>query len=301
MVVKYNYDAYGNLINLVDTTANNIGTINPIRYKGYYYDEETEMYYCHTRYYISKWRRWLNYDNPSFLDFEDINSMNLFAYCSNNPVMYSDGSGCFAISALIIGALVGAAIRGTVVGIDALAVATVLTGGAAAGAAGFILSGALQGAITGAIGGAISGAVVGGVIGAISEGSWSGFLNGAIDGASSGFMTGAFLGGIGGAVGRASTLSKWDKGTFDTKFASMKNHYARHGIQNGSKWWGNGMTNYTKDALGFMTRNGSNFSLVRGGTGRQHAWTLSREFGSGMNGLYTSAGKIITFKYWYTF
>jgi len=185
--------------------------------------------------------------------------------------------------------------------IAALGIATVLTGGAAAGAAGFILSGAFQGALIGGLAGSVSGAVIGGIIGGITKGSWEGALNGAIDGAATGFMTSAFFGGIGGAVSRTSILSKWDRGTFNSKFASMKNHYGRHGIQSGSNWWGNGMSNYTKDAVGFMTRNGSSFSMVRGGEGLQNAWTLGERFGSGMNGLYTSAGRIISFNYWYVF
>lgn len=96
-VVLYYNDAYGNVVSqMIDNTSEKVGQLNPFRYKGYYYDEEIDMYYCQTRYYVPTWRRWLNYDNPSFLEFDNINGMNLFAYCGNNPVMYSDGTGCAA-------------------------------------------------------------------------------------------------------------------------------------------------------------------------------------------------------------
>jgi RHS repeat-associated protein len=53
-------------------------------YKGYYYDFETLMYYCKSRYYIPLWSRWLNADDISYLDPSSINGLNLYAYCGNN-------------------------------------------------------------------------------------------------------------------------------------------------------------------------------------------------------------------------
>ena len=101
IIQTYTYDAYGNIISSSGTLNNHI------KYKGYYYDEEIGMYYLLSRYYNPYWRRFLTPDNYSYLDFKDINNLNLFAYCNNNPVMYSDGDGTFAISALIIGLVVG--------------------------------------------------------------------------------------------------------------------------------------------------------------------------------------------------
>ena len=104
LVVKYSQDAYGNCLRKEGSIY------NPIRYKGYYYDEETNMYYCKSRYYVPELYRWLNIDNANFLKEDDINKLNLFVYCSNNPVMYFDGSGHFAILAtlLIAGTVMGA-------------------------------------------------------------------------------------------------------------------------------------------------------------------------------------------------
>ena len=70
------------------------------------------MYYCKSRFYVPKWRRWLNSDSINYLEPQNITCLNLFAYCNNNPVMYVDPTGDFAISilALLIGAGVGALI-----------------------------------------------------------------------------------------------------------------------------------------------------------------------------------------------
>ena len=109
LVVKYKYDAYGNSKGIEDTSGIGIGSYNPFRYKGYYYDDDTEMYYCKSRFYVPKWRRWLNSDSINYLEPQNIICLNLFAYCNNNPVMYVDPTGDFAISilALIIGACIG--------------------------------------------------------------------------------------------------------------------------------------------------------------------------------------------------
>ncbi len=51
-MVKYNYDAWGTISITQDTSSSDIGSLNPFRYKGYYYDSESGMYYCETRYYV---------------------------------------------------------------------------------------------------------------------------------------------------------------------------------------------------------------------------------------------------------
>ena len=52
----------------------------------YYYDSETNMYYCKSRYYVPEWCRWLNADSIDYLEPESLSGMNLFAYCGNDPV-----------------------------------------------------------------------------------------------------------------------------------------------------------------------------------------------------------------------
>ena len=75
----------------------------PIRYRGYYYDENTKLYYLNARYYSPEFRRFISPDDTSYLDPENVNGLNLYCYCNNDPVNYCDPSGCFAISTLLIG------------------------------------------------------------------------------------------------------------------------------------------------------------------------------------------------------
>ena len=102
IVVKYKYDAYGNRISITDTSGCDLGNINPFRYKGYYYDDDAQMYYCKSRFYVPSWHRWLNSDSISYLEPKNITSLNLFTYCNNNPVMYVDPTGRFTILGLLI-------------------------------------------------------------------------------------------------------------------------------------------------------------------------------------------------------
>ena len=90
LVAKYIYDAWGNC-----TISGNsaIAKANPIRYRGYYYDEETGLYYCNARYYSPKWRRFISPDDTSYLDPASVNGLNLSCYCNYDPVNYCDPTG----------------------------------------------------------------------------------------------------------------------------------------------------------------------------------------------------------------
>ena len=94
IVGKYIYDAYGNILNINSLTA--IAEINPYRYKGYYFDSETNLYYCKSRYYSPEIIRWISQDEISYLDISSVNGCNLYTYCNNNPIMYIDNSGHIA-------------------------------------------------------------------------------------------------------------------------------------------------------------------------------------------------------------
>ena len=83
-------DANGNEI----TDTNNIGIINPYRYRSYRYDTETGLYYLNSRYYNPEWGRFLNGDNYGG-QVGTILSHNIYAYCGNNPINRSDPSGLF--------------------------------------------------------------------------------------------------------------------------------------------------------------------------------------------------------------
>ena len=70
-----------------------VGNANPFRYRSYYFDEETGLYYLNSRYYDPETGRFVNADDISFLDPETINGLNLYAYCGDNPVMLTDPTG----------------------------------------------------------------------------------------------------------------------------------------------------------------------------------------------------------------
>ena len=80
------------------TTA--LDTLNPFRYRGYVYDEETGLYYLRSRYYNPEWGRFINADTV-LGQVGALLSHNLFAYCGNNPVNMSDLSGEFPLAVVL--------------------------------------------------------------------------------------------------------------------------------------------------------------------------------------------------------
>ena len=95
-LVSYVYDAWGNTSVSYhnNATATSPAGKNPFRYRGYSYDSELYMYYLGSRYYYPAIGRFLSADESSYLGANgDLNSYNLFAYCSNNPVMFTDPTG----------------------------------------------------------------------------------------------------------------------------------------------------------------------------------------------------------------
>ena len=94
----YEYDAWGNVISITDnngnaiTNPNHIGNLNPFRYRGYYQDTETGLYYLMSRYYDAVTHRFINADGY-FQSGGSILDANTFAYCANNPVLNVDPLG----------------------------------------------------------------------------------------------------------------------------------------------------------------------------------------------------------------
>ena len=101
LVVQYAYNAWGKLVSTSGTLATTVGEYNPFRYKGYYFDSDTGMYYCHTRYYVPDWCRWLCADHVSLLDPSSLFEQNVYCYCNNNPICCIDPSGRFGFWALV--------------------------------------------------------------------------------------------------------------------------------------------------------------------------------------------------------
>ena len=108
LVGKYSYTAFG--VCTVELDTSGIATKNPIRYRSYYYDDETELYYLKSRYYDPEVGRFITIDDISYLDPGSINGLNLYAYCGNNPVMNVDPSGHFAIITFLLSLAIGSLI-----------------------------------------------------------------------------------------------------------------------------------------------------------------------------------------------
>ena len=116
----YTYDAWGKLTGILDSGGNNLinkqttstalANLNPLRYRGYYYDSETGFYYLQSRYYDPANYRFVSADSYTTTELADPLSANMFAYCSNNPVMRTDPTGeawwHWAVAAVAVTALV---------------------------------------------------------------------------------------------------------------------------------------------------------------------------------------------------
>ena len=89
VVASYTYDPWGKIISSSGTLAD----INPLRYRGYYYDSETGFYYLQSRYYDPEIGRFINADSYASTDATGLLSTNMFAYCENNPVTRVDPTG----------------------------------------------------------------------------------------------------------------------------------------------------------------------------------------------------------------
>ena len=185
LVVRYAYNAWGAVSETEYGSEYDESSFavecNPFRYRGYYYDTETDLYYLNSRYYDPEVGRFINADDIDYLGVDGSPlSYNLFAYCMNNPVNRFDVNGNLSMPNWLKVTVGAVAIAG-------LAVATVCTGGAVAVICGAALSGAIAGGASGVVMGAIGGGISGG---------WQG----ALDGACSGFMSGTLIGGATGMV-----------------------------------------------------------------------------------------------------
>jgi RHS repeat-associated protein len=102
-VVTFTYDAYGNCtVSGDESLANHC----KIRYRGYYFDAETGLYWVQTRYYNPEWCRWISPDEINYIGPTDVHGLNLYCYCYNNPVMFCDDMGRLPRPVMIITSII---------------------------------------------------------------------------------------------------------------------------------------------------------------------------------------------------
>lgn len=105
-LVKYKYDSWGKIVNILDNNNNeiydnnNIGIINPFRYRSYYYDSESQMYYLGNRYYNPEIKRFISPDMMIGSN-QDVYGNNLYLYVSNNPINNTDHGGNVLLGLLL--------------------------------------------------------------------------------------------------------------------------------------------------------------------------------------------------------
>ena len=217
VVVEYKYDAWGNHeAEVASEYYVALANLNPFRYRGYYFDEETGLYYLQTRYYDPVVGRFISRDSIEYADPETICGLNLYAYCGNNPVMNVDPTGTFILS-LIIAAVIGAA---------ASALSSVVSQWLTTGTVNWGQVGIS--ALFGAVGGLLSFTGVGGVLGqfliqgALGVGELYSIsaLNGTIDsvGIEAVVATFLFAGGVG-SLGASSAAAQFKRiGQIESSF-----------------------------------------------------------------------------------
>ena len=189
MLGEYKYDAWGNILS---QGGSELLTINPFRYRGYYYDTETGLYYLNSRYYDPETGRFISPDDVDVLSdtLTQPNGLNLYAYCYNNPVMMTDPDGAFTLTwwqKLLIG------LAFIVLG----AIATAISGGSFMAAFVCGLTYAAKSAVSGAIMGAVLGCLTSAFRG---ENALEGLRQGFVDGFADGFMWGGITAGLSNVV-----------------------------------------------------------------------------------------------------
>ena len=146
-VVEYQYDAWGRPIAKTGSLASTLGTLNPFRYRGYVYDEETNHFYILARYYSPIFSRFISPDSMEVIlsNLTSLAERNLFTYCDNNPILRKDEEGKFWH--IVVGGIIGAVIS------TAVQIVTNLTDGDENskwydGTGGALITGAISGGLS---------------------------------------------------------------------------------------------------------------------------------------------------------
>lgn len=252
VLATYEYDAWGRII----SSSGSLATINPLRYRGYYYDTETELYYLSNRYYDPKVSRFINADSTdAVLSANGLYDQNLFVYCDNNPVMYADNEGDFWH--IVVGAAVGGLISGVV------QVATNLATGKEWS------DGVLSSVASGAIGGAVSSTSLG-ITAIFAINALTSATSEGIDQVASGqkmdigaVLTEGVIGGVFGAVGGKGNGTKHLMNLGIGTVKRTVNTTVHKGIKSGLKEAGKAFAYYAKNTKTYYKTVYSPPSLVK--------------------------------------
>ena len=89
--MTYNYDSWGSITSTSGTMASSLGKLNPLRYRGYCYDEETGLYYLQSRYYSPDIGRFINADGQFGEDFGSLSA------CGGAALKYARENQAFSL------------------------------------------------------------------------------------------------------------------------------------------------------------------------------------------------------------
>ena len=201
--VEYSYDSWGKKLSCTGTLATTLGKLNPFRYRGYVYDEETGFYYLKSRYYDPETCRFISAD-VYLSTGQGVLGHNTYVYCGNNPIARIDSEGEFwnVIAGAVLGAVIGA-------------VTAAINGESGAD----IAKSAVIGAATGAIAGASLGiglAVATPAITSLSVGITASAVGTVAGGATIAAVGGAVSGGVGSIATQLYVGKEEDRKTWST-------------------------------------------------------------------------------------
>ena len=239
---RYTYDAWGNIL----AVSGDIAYLNPIRYRGYYYDSETRLYYLGSRYYDPQVRRFINADGAAFATFNTysngLTDKNYFAYCDNNPTSRSDDGGEFwnIVAGAVVGGLISCA-------------STVYDCVKSGDGVGSTIKQALVSTACGAIGGAVAGsglglvgqAVAGGVLSGVEDAARQGIRTGKVNVKAS--LKATAIGAVSGLIGGKGAAKDSKYIAFQVNTA--KNKAAKYGWRTGLKYLKRNTWNWSKKNL----------------------------------------------------